>query len=120
MRRKPEIDIDAPGKELQRVEGHVELDSVTFAYPSRPGGVRAVLPALPPGVVGLARAAAAAAGPLLAAACCGDGGAGEPAGLLPAGLGSVWPRPMTPTAIGRAPPGRAADPGVSGSATHPG
>jgi ATP-binding cassette subfamily B (MDR/TAP) protein 1 len=32
----PEIDLDAPGKELEAVEGHLELKHVSFAYPARP------------------------------------------------------------------------------------
>eukprot|EP00887_Chlorella_sp_A99_P002677 scaffold6.g2677.t1 len=36
MARQPAIDIDAPGRELERVEGRLEFRGVTFAYPSRP------------------------------------------------------------------------------------
>ncbi|KAK9810283.1 hypothetical protein WJX72_007941 [[Myrmecia] bisecta] len=34
--RKPKIDSNAPGKELGKVVGHVELVNITFAYPQRP------------------------------------------------------------------------------------
>lgn len=39
MAREPEIDIDAPGKELATVEGQIEFQDVTFAYPARPGAL---------------------------------------------------------------------------------
>ena len=36
MRRYPVVNIDAPGKELEHIDGHVEITHVSFAYPARP------------------------------------------------------------------------------------
>ncbi|KAL4457545.1 hypothetical protein ABPG75_012410 [Micractinium tetrahymenae] len=36
LRRTPNIDLDAEGEKLKMVEGHIQFDSITFAYPSRP------------------------------------------------------------------------------------
>lgn len=37
MNRHPDIDVNAPGEVLDKVEGMLHFFNVTFAYPSRPG-----------------------------------------------------------------------------------
>ncbi len=36
IRRQPIIDAEQDGETLEKVEGHIELQHVTFTYPARP------------------------------------------------------------------------------------